>query len=109
MSPQQTAAQEAANFVATFNDIILFPFITLLMAVSFLVFVVGCVQYFINSASEEGRRTGLRHITYGIIGLVVMVSAWGILSIVAGTFGLGDELDCAKDPSASGCANVFNP
>lgn len=108
MSPQQKAAGEAASFVAKFNDVILFPFIGLLSAVAFLVFLWGCSQYIIGGANSDSRQQGVKHITWGIVGLVIMMSAWGIMQIATGTFGLSDELDCAKDPSAGGCATKFS-
>lgn len=107
MSPQQQAANEAAGFVAKFNDIILFPTIALLSAVAFLVFLWGCAEYFMNAANEQARQQGVKHITYGIIGLVVMISAFAILSIAAATFGLDTQLDCASNPSGSGCSSAF--
>ncbi len=105
MSPQQKAANEAVSFVAKLNEVIIFPFITLLSAVAFLIFLWGCAQYILNGGNEKSREQGVKHITWGIIGLVVMVTAWAILSLAAGTFGLSSELDCAKDPSGSGCSN----
>jgi hypothetical protein len=36
-----------------------------------------------------------------------MVTAWSLLSLATGTFGLGDELECANDPSGSGCTDAF--
>ena len=44
---------------------------------------------------------------WGIVGLIIMVSAWSILSIVAGTFGLQEQVDCARTPDASGCDDAF--
>ncbi|MFT7644440.1 MAG: hypothetical protein ACI9BF_000084 [Candidatus Paceibacteria bacterium] len=78
----------AKSFVDKLNTIILFPTIALLSGVALLMFIWGCAEYFMNAANEEARRTGVSHITYGIIGLVIMLSAFSILSIVAGTFGL---------------------
>jgi len=106
-SPQDQAAAEAASFVAKFNEIILFPLIALLSAIAFLVFLWGCAQYFINATNDQARQQGVKHITYGIIGLVVMLSAFAILSIAASTFGLDKQLECANDPSASGCGEAF--
>lgn len=107
MSPDNEVVAEAAGFVATFNKVILFPFITLLMAAAFLVFVWGCAEYVFGASNDQAREKGMKHITYGLVGLFIMVSAWSILGIVAGTFGLDDELNCAKDPSASGCESKF--
>lgn len=107
MTPQQKAAQEAANFVADLNSVILFPLIGLLSAVALLVFIWGCAQYVINAENDQARSQGVKHITWGVIGLVVMISAWAILEIAAATFDLESELDCADDPSLSGCDAVF--
>ena len=85
--------EAARNFVATLNDVILFPLIGLLTAVAFFVFIWGCFDYIRGANNPSAREQGVKHITYGIIGLVVMISAWAILNIAAATFGLDDELD----------------
>ena len=107
MTPQQQAAQEAANFVTQVNNIILFPLIALLSAIAFLYFLWGCAQYILNAANDSAREDGKKHITYGLIGLVVMLSAYAILTLAVNTFGLGKSLDCADDPTLSGCDTVF--
>lgn len=104
--PSLAAAQAttvAAGLVATFNELILFPTIALMSAVALLVFLYGCFLYVAQAGDSGAREQGVRHITWGIIGMVVMISAYAILSLVVATFGLDDELDCARDPSASGC------
>jgi hypothetical protein len=105
MSPQATAAAQAAAFVAKLNAIILFPLIALLSGVALLVFIIGCAQYIMSADNPSGREQGVKHITYGIIGLVIMMSAWAILALVAGTFGLTTQLDCAANPQ--GCSSAF--
>jgi TRAP-type C4-dicarboxylate transport system permease small subunit len=107
MTPKQRAVAEAVRFVDKVNQIILFPFIALLTAVAFLVFIIGCAEYILNGGNEKAREQGIKHITYGIIGLVVMLSAWALLQIATATFGLDDELRCANNPSASGCDAAF--
>jgi len=96
MGAHQKATAEAFSFVGKLNTVIIFPLITLLAAVAFLVFIWGCAQYIINAGNEKARGEGVQHITWGIIGLVVMVTAWAIFSLAAGTFGLTGQLDCAK-------------
>ena len=107
MGPQEKAAAGAHSFVDKLNTVIVFPFITLLSAIAFLIFLYGCAEYIMNAASDKGREQGVKHITWGIIGLVVMVSAWAILSLATGTFGLSDELDCAKDAGSGNCSDKF--
>lgn len=101
-----SAATEAQAFVDKINTIILFPTIALLTGIAFLVFIWGAFQYFMHADNDQAREAGAKHIMYGIIGLVVMVSAYTILTIAAGTGGLNQELDCATEWVA-GCDAVF--
>jgi hypothetical protein len=107
LTPQQKAANATASFVDTFNTVILYPTIALLSAVAFFIFLWGAVEYFLNANNDQARQQGVKHMTWGFIGLVVMISAFTILALVAATFGLDDELRCANDPQASGCGTVF--
>jgi hypothetical protein len=107
-SPRPEVIAEGVKLVSKVNDIILFPLIALLSAVAFLIFLYGCAQYIINANNEKAKGEGVKHITWGIVGLVVMLTAWSIMLLISSTFGLGDEQRCALDPSASGCADVFN-
>jgi len=100
---------QAQSFVQTFNDVILYPTIGLLSAVALLVFIYGCFEYIAFSGNDQARQKGVAHITWGIIGMVVMLSAFAILSIVLRTFRLGDELDCARDPGGTGCVDIITP
>jgi hypothetical protein len=53
--------------------------------------------YIVNSNNQQARGEGVRHILWGVVGLVVMLSAYSILSIVVATFGLQDELEAANE------------
>lgn len=99
--------KEASEFVGKLNDAFLFPLIYLLSAIAFLFLVYGAAVYIMNADSEQARSTGKKHITYSIIGLVIMASAYAILSIAAGTFGLNQQLECATKPDTPGCENAF--
>ena len=87
-------AQEGAHVtlakskLALLEGAILFPLMTLMVAVALLVFIYGMYEYVRNAESDEGRSAGQKHMLYGIIGLLVMISAYAILKIAAGTFGL---------------------
>ncbi len=99
------AASAAQCLVDKLNGAILFPLIALMSAFAFLVFLYGCFEYVKNADSDSARETGQTHILYGIIGLLVMLSAFAILTIAAGTFGLGiDTVNCndASSPTSSG-------
>lgn len=91
----------AQDLVTRINDVFLFPLIALLSAVAFIVFLYGAFEYVRNSASQEGRQTGQRHLLYGVIGLLVMFSAYTILQIAAGTFGVSVGDGAANGSNAS--------
>lgn len=96
-------AAETFAFVAKFNEIIVYPIIALLTGIAFLVFIYGCFIYILNADNPSAREEGQKHIIYSLVGMFVMLAAFGILTIAVNTFGLGGELDCAKNPNASGC------
>ncbi len=76
----------ALRFVAKINEIIVVPLIVLLMAISVLVFIWGGLQYVLNASDEKARTSGRQHLLWGVVGFLVMVSAYAILSIAANTF-----------------------
>lgn len=87
----------AQSFLSKINDVILFPLIALMLAIALLVFFWGAFEYVRGAASGESRETGQRHLLYGIIGMLVMISAFAILTIAAATFGLEGEIKKATD------------
>ncbi len=84
---------EAQRLVGKINDAILFPLIALMMAIAFIVFLYGAFEYVKNANNETARETGRNHLLYGVIGMLVMLSAMAILQMAAGTFGLQNELE----------------
>jgi len=69
---------------------ILNTIIPILLVLGVLYFVWGVVQYVIKD-DEEAKKRGKNKIIYGIIGLVVIVGMWGLVSIVVNTFGLDQQ------------------
>jgi len=94
---------ETQAFIEKVNEIILYPLIMLLMGIALLIFIYGCFEYIKESDDVSAREAGKAHILWGIIGMFIMLVAYGILGIAAGTFGLQNELDCANDPSSPNC------
>ncbi len=64
------------------------PIILLLSAAAFVLFIWGVFQ-FIRPENAEKREEGRQAILWGIIGLVIIFGAYGILNIALGTFNLG--------------------
>ena len=72
-----------------------------LVSLGVIYFVFGIVQYFIGS-DEEAKEKGKNRIIYGLIGLAVIISVWGLVYIVVETFGVGQY----KAPDVSGLIAV---
>ena len=61
------------------------PIIFVLFAAAFLVFIWGLVQFVGNLDNEESRSQGVKHMIWGIVGMVIMLSVNGIIAIIANT------------------------
>ncbi|MCK5060072.1 MAG: hypothetical protein KAR00_02970 [Candidatus Pacebacteria bacterium] len=80
-------------FLNSVSEVIIDPFIRLLFAVAMIVFVWGVVQYVISGKGEGGltdndRLQGKRAIMWGLIGMFIMGSVYGIVQVLIGTFGI---------------------
>jgi hypothetical protein len=64
-------------------------FIPILVALALLVFFYGVVRYVIAGDGSDDREEGRWFMIYGIIGLFVMVSVWGLVSVISNTFDIG--------------------
>jgi hypothetical protein len=76
------------DFIHSVNEAILNPVIKLLFALAFIYFLWGVAQMILNADSEEGRTTGRDHIMWGVIGMTIMFSVWGIMNLVLRTIGV---------------------
>ncbi|HEX2792415.1 MAG TPA: pilin [Candidatus Paceibacterota bacterium] len=75
------------SLIAFINTIV----VPLIFALAFIVFIWGVFQYFIAGGhDEEKKEKGKSLMLYGLIGFFVMVSVWGLVNILTGTFNLRD-------------------
>jgi len=70
------------------NSVIVNPLILLLFGIALIVFLWGIFRFLSESSSEEARETGKRNMLWGIVGMFIMVSVFGIINIILGTFGI---------------------
>lgn len=72
-------AQELVNVIVTtiFN-----PIIRLLIAVAFVVFIYGAIEFIAGADSDEKRAQGKKHLIYGIIGLFIMLGVMGFVEVI---------------------------
>jgi membrane-associated HD superfamily phosphohydrolase len=81
------------NFKDLVNNIIvsgiLTPLVYLLVGLAVLVFVYGVFK-FIKAEGEE-KQSGREFMIWGIIGIFVMISVWGLVAILQNTFNLSSS------------------
>lgn len=70
------------------SQYILNPIIVLGFVVATIVFFYGIVKFIANADSDAERETGKRSIVYGLVGLFIMLSVYGILHFVLNTFSI---------------------
>ena len=84
--PIAFAKVDATVFVNVLNPIIsniVNPVVELMFAVAIVVFVYGVFQ--VVWGGEEARQKGKASMWGGIIGMFIMMSAWGIIYLVSNT------------------------
>lgn len=73
-------------------DLINDTVIPVLFALAFVVFLWGAFTTFILGANNDvAKEKGKGFMLYGIIGLFVMLSAWGLVSVLDQSLGLDDK------------------
>lgn len=61
--------------------------IPILITLGIIYFIWGVIEYVI-SKTEEAKKEGRDKMIYGIIGLFVIISIWGLVGILSNTFGI---------------------
>jgi len=82
------AAVDANKFGQVLDPIIsniVNPVIWLMFGVAIVVFAYGVLQMVIHGDDADARKKGQMSILGGVIGMVIMLSAWGIVYLVSNT------------------------
>lgn len=75
-------------FLQKISQYIINPIIILAFAVALLVFFWGIFQFISSQAVDDERNEGKKKIFYGLFGMFIMISAYGLVRLVLGTFGI---------------------
>lgn len=65
------------------------PIILLLSACAFVVFLWGVFEFVAHAGDATKRNEGRLAIFWGLVGLVIIFGAYGVINTVLGTFDLG--------------------
>ncbi len=90
--------------MARINRFLINPLITLMFIIAFVVFVWGLFNFFQakgGGGSEDGIERGKRHALWGIIGMTIMVSVFGIMQLIITSLGVQ-----GIDPSSANIGNL---
>ena len=61
------------------------PIIYFLFALALVYFLYGVLELIRNADSEEARKIGQQHVLWGVIGMFIMVSFYGIMHVICNT------------------------
>jgi hypothetical protein len=75
-------------FLEDVSRVILNPLIYLLFAIALLVFFWGIFEFIRSETADNKREEGKKKILYGLIGMLIMFSAFGIIKLILNTFGI---------------------
>jgi len=82
--------------------------IPILITLAVVYFIWGVIQYTITT-DEETKKKAREKVIYGLIGLFVIISFWGIVKILKDTFGINpvqiqrSELPCIPNAGQYNC------
>ena len=80
------------------------PAILIVFSLGFLLFVFGLVEFLWNLNEGGENEEGKQHMLWGIVGMLIMVSVFGILELLDNTFGLD-----FRNPDISRTNNITMP
>lgn len=84
LSPTSNLKDIIKNILGLFNNLI-----PLLIGAAMVVFLYGVLVFIAKSSvgNADGRKEGINFMVFGIIGIAVMVSVWGLVAFVTSSLG----------------------
>ncbi len=78
-------ANSADPLIGRILEYVVNPIIGFLFAVAVLYFLWGVFKFIMNSEESTARSEGQQHMIWGIVGIVIMVSAYGLINFISAT------------------------
>lgn len=76
------------NIINWASCILVKSIIPFLITLATVAFIWGVIQYFLSPNNEEKRKKGKSFVIWGLIGLFVIISVWGLVGLLSDTFGV---------------------
>jgi len=71
--------------IGKIEDAVINPILILLFAIALLVFMWGVFNYIVHADDPTKRSEGGKGMIYGVIGMFIMFSVFGIINLIAST------------------------
>jgi|GEM_PF-1529990 len=84
------------------NDKLLNPVIEFCFIVALTVFLFGVMEYIRSANNPESRKKGQNHMLFGLLGLLIMFTVYGLINLALNTFGI-------KGATLNGKEQKFDP
>lgn len=82
------AAEDVETLISKFNKLILNPLIDMMFVIAFAFFLYGVFEFIVGgSKSADAKTKGKSHMFWGIIGMAIMFSVFGIIKFIMTTIG----------------------
>lgn len=78
-------------------DYVIDPAVKVVFTLGLFMFLWGFVEFLWKLKDGQVAEDGKNHMVYGLVGMLIMVSVYGIISLVMNTFGI--DPDTATDVS----------
>lgn len=73
------------TLMSKINKVLIDPLIILLFSLAVVYFIYGLARYLLSPGDEEIRKSSKSHMLWGIVGMVIMVSVFGIMNLIIKT------------------------
>ncbi|MFZ3043887.1 MAG: hypothetical protein WA058_02135 [Minisyncoccia bacterium] len=85
MTFAQFVGSGSSGIIGVLNTVV----VPLIFAFAFVAFIWGVIQYFfLHGDEEKSRGAGRQFILWGILGMVVLLSVWGLVRLLLSTLGI---------------------
>lgn len=85
MTFKEFVGSGSTGIIGILNTIV----VPVLFALAFLVFVYGVVLHFFIHGDDEGKRgEGRQFVLWGVLGMALMFSIWGVVNILLSTLNI---------------------
>ena len=102
------ASPELIGLIGRINKHIINPFIVLLFTVALVFFTFGMYNFFTGKDNSDSLEKGKAHMIWGIVGMAIMVSVFGIMKFLTSTLGVPDVTGNVQSGGTGNVSGLIN-